>query len=171
MSKVIYVGGDMLLKGSQILREQEKESIRKLGLTAYAPQDDKEINDKSKHTAESNDKLSRKIFLNDTHAMVKSDALVFEVSNNNVGTTTEIGQWAMVFFLYHEDPIRYASLKELATKPVFFHTTDIRDTSIPEVGYGRSHSYNQYLIGAIEEIRGVGIQTWEEIEEELKSLV
>lgn len=169
--KTVYVGGDMLLKGSQLLREQEKEAIRGLGLTPYAPQDDKEINDKSKHTAESNSKLSRKIFLNDTNAMIKSDILVFEVSNNNVGTTAEIGQWAMAFFLYREDPIQYAALKELAEKPVFFHSTDIRDTNIPETGYGRSHSYNQYLIGALEEVQPKGIMTWSEIEEELKSLV
>lgn len=169
MSLQVYVGGDMLLKGSQLLREQEKARIKELGFIPYAPQDDKEINDKANQTAETNSKLSAKIFEKDTRAMVESDILIFEVANNNVGTCVEIGQWAMIHWLSQENPSNIL-LRSLASKPIFFHSTDIRDTSIPETGYERSHSYNQYLIGAVEKAFPLGIQTWEEIEQELLKL-
>ncbi|WP_207463823.1 nucleoside 2-deoxyribosyltransferase [Enterococcus mundtii] len=164
-NNVVYVGGDMLLKGSQLLREIEKKRLKELGFTPYAPQDDEEINDKKQQTEDSNNGLAEKIFNKDTKAMLNADILIFEVSNNNVGTTTEIGQWAMVHRLAKivDDPM----IQLLAKKPIFFHSTDVRDTDIPESNWRRSHSYNQYLIGAILEINQKGIQTWEEIESEL----
>lgn len=165
---ICYTGGDMLLRGSQMLREWEKSRVSKLGLEPYAPQDDKEINDKQNQTEESNDGLAEKIFNKDTIAMMDADVLIFEVANNNVGTTAEVGQWAMVHRLAKltDDKL----IQHLASKPIFFHTTDVRDTDIPESGWRRSHSYNQYLIGSILECNPNGIQTWSEIEEELKEI-
>lgn len=162
----VYIGGDMVTRSSQMLRDLEKRQIEKLGFEPYAPQDDKEINDKSKQSKESNDSLAEKIFNKDTEAMINADILIFEVSNNNVGTTAEIGQWAMVHRLAKltEDK----KIQELAMKPIYFHSTDVRDTDIPESGYRRSHSYNQYLLGSVIECNSRGIMTWDEIETELK---
>lgn len=51
---------------------------------------------------------------------------------------------------------------------IFFHSYDIRRTNIPETGDRRSTSINQYLYGAILTLNPKGIQSWEEIVEELK---
>ena len=64
-TKQVYIGGDMLYYGSQLLREQEKRDIVNIGLIPYAPQDDKEINDKTNQTKEANDGLAEKIVRND----------------------------------------------------------------------------------------------------------
>lgn len=164
---LIYVGGAMLDKGSQYMRQQEKEQVEALGFLTHAPQDDKEINDKSNQSVEDNNNLAERIFDKDTKAMINADILIFEVSNNNVGTTAEIGQWAMIHRLA-KDGIGGDEIKKLAQKPIFFHSTDVRDTDIPEAGYRRSHSYNQYLIGSVYECNPKGVQMWENILEELK---
>ena len=172
MSKplIVYVGGDMLKKGSQLLRKQEKQKLRDLGFTPYAPQDDKEINDKQNQSVEQNNSLADKIFYKDTEGMLNADILIFEVDNNNVGTVAEIGQWAMIHHLAKRNQSDIY-LRSLADKPIFFHSTDIRDTTIEETGYARSHSYNQYLIGAVNACSYTGkINTWEEIEQELIKL-
>ena len=156
---LIYNGGDMLSIANQKMHRQENEQLRKLGFKVYSPQDDKTINDKSNQTVESNNSLAEKIFDRDTKGMEKADIIIFEVSNNNVGTTTEIGQWAM------QERIQPTS------KRYFFHSYDIRRTSIPEVGDRRSWSINQYLYGAILSLNSKGIMDWPEIIKELRSEV
>ena len=59
--KKVYLAGDMLKKGSQILREMEANQIRELGYEIHSPKDDKEINDKKNQTEESNNGLAEKI--------------------------------------------------------------------------------------------------------------
>ena len=81
MSKV-YIAGDMLLKGSQMLREQEANDLRALGYEIHSPKDDKEINDKSAQTEESNNGLAEKIVYKDTVGIVQSDIVVIEPTNN-----------------------------------------------------------------------------------------
>lgn len=160
----IYVGGDMLKRGSQLLREEEKAMLRAEGFNVYAPQDDKSINDKSAHTKESNANLATRIFNKDTDAMMEADILIFEVDNNNVGTSVEVGQWAMVHYLAKLPEFKdNKQIQELASKPIFFHTTDIRDTDIEESGINRSHSYNQYLVGALIEANPLGVMPFDEL--------
>lgn len=95
--------------------------------------------------------LAEKIFDRDTKGMEKADIIIFEVSNNNVGTTCEIGQWAQ------QERIRPTG------KRYYFHSYDIRRTNIPEVGDRRSWSINQYLYGAILSLNPKGIMNWEDI--------
>ena len=57
--KQVYIGGDMLYKGSQLLRAQEVKDVLAAGLKPHTPQDDKEINDKTNQTKESHDVLVR----------------------------------------------------------------------------------------------------------------
>ena len=47
MKKTVYCAGDMLKKGSILLRNQESKEIRDLGYKVYSPIEDKSINDKS----------------------------------------------------------------------------------------------------------------------------
>lgn len=167
--KLVYVGGDLMRVPEQWLRDKEKEDIKRLGFDVYSPQDDKEINDKTNQTEDDNNHLAEKIFDKDTTGMINADILVFDVANTSVGTTAEIGQWAMVHRLlqYTADPF----IEKLASKPIFFHSSDIRDTDIPESGYRRSHSYNQYLYACTLECNNKGIQNWEEILKEMRGLL
>lgn len=157
----VYLGGDMLKVGSQMRREWEKKELERLGFKIYSPLDDKEINDKQNQTVEDNDSLALKIFDKGTKGMLDADILIFDVDNDNVGTTTEVGQWAMIHRLAKYEPDHW--LQDLASKPIFFQNTDIRATDIPEKGYSRSFSINQYLHGAIQECNPLGIQKWEDI--------
>ncbi|MDN6409436.1 MAG: hypothetical protein L0J76_04920, partial [Tetragenococcus halophilus] len=61
MGKLVYVGGDIMSYGNQLLREKEKEDIRSIGLKVHSPKDDKEINDKSSQSVEDNNHLAEKI--------------------------------------------------------------------------------------------------------------
>lgn len=155
---LVYNGGDMLSTANQKMHRQENEQLRKLGFKVYSPQDDKTINDKSNQTVESNNSLAEKIFKRDTEGMDQSDIIIFEVSNNSVGTTTEIGQWAMINLILNTG------------KRFFFHSYDIRRTNIPEVGDRRSWSINQYLYGAILSLNPKGIQDWNDIIQELTDI-
>lgn len=153
---LIYNGGDMLSLANQTRHEAENQQLRNLGFQVYSPQDDKTINDKTNQTVESNNSLAEKIFDRDTKGMEQADIIIFEVSNNNVGTTTEIGQWAM------QERINPTG------KRYYFHSYDIRRTTIPEVGDRRSWSINQYLYGAILSLNQHGIMEWEDIISELR---
>ena len=156
---LIYNGGDMLSTANQAAHAIENDTLRKLGFQVYSPQDDKMINDKSNQTVESNNSLAEKIFDRDTKGMEQADIIIFEVSNNNVGTTCEIGQWAM------QERVKPTS------KRYYFHSYDIRRTNIPEVGDRRSWSINQYLYGAILSLNSQGIQSWNSIINELRGEV
>lgn len=153
---LIYNGGDMLSLANQVRHADENRQLRNLGFQVYSPQDDKTINDKTNQTVESNNSLAEKIFDRDTTGMEKADIIIFEVSNNNVGTTTEIGQWAM------QERIKPT------WKKYYFHSYDIRRTGIPEVGDRRSWSINQYLYGAILSLNPKGIMSWPSIITELQ---
>lgn len=152
---LIYNGGDMLSQASQLMHAKENKQLASLGYSVYSPQDDKEINDKQHQTEDSNNGLAEKIFEHDTSGMEQSDIIIFEVSNNNVGTSVEIGQWAQ------QERLRPSG------KKYYFHSYDIRRTNIPEAGDRRSWSINQYLYGAILSLNPKGIQKWGDIIDEL----
>lgn len=152
----IYNGGDMLSIANQVMHTKENRQLKDLGFQVYSPQDDKAINDKANQTVKSNNSLAEKIFDRDTKGMEQADIIIFEVSNNNVGTTTEIGQWAM------QERIKPTG------KRYYFHSYDIRRTSIPEIGDRRSWSINQYLYGAILSLNPKGIMSWPSIITELQ---
>lgn len=183
MTKMIYSGGDMLKKGSQLIKNQENEELRSLGFNVYSPQDDKEINDKQNQTKESNDGLAEKIFAKDSNGILTSDILIFEVDNNNVGTSVEVGQVAQSELLHLLDLQKQGVLdsslsvleltklpnrEDYFNKKYFFHSYDVRRTDIPEASDRRSWSINQYLYGAVAFLSSKGIQPWEDIISELK---
>ena len=88
----IYLAGDMLKKGSILLREQEAKELRELGHTIYSPIEDESINDKANQSKESNDGLAEKIVRNDTKGILTSDIIVIEPHENALGTMVELGQ-------------------------------------------------------------------------------
>ena len=177
----IYLAGDMLKKGSILLREQEAKELRELGHTIYSPIEDKSINDKANQSKESNDGLAEKIVRNDTKGILTSDIIVIEPHENALGTMVELGQIKgykdvsrmMLEILESGDSDGEVidALIALATsldKKVYPHLEDIRRTNIPECADRRSWSINQYVYGVCLDVsEGKGFYEWEEILTEL----
>ena len=177
----VYLAGDMLKKGSILLREQEAKELRELGHTIYSPIEDKSINDKANQSKESNDGLAEKIVRNDTRGILTSDIIVIEPHENALGTMVELGQIKgykdvsrmMLEILESGDSDGEVinALIALATsldKKVYPHLEDIRRTNIPECADRRSWSINQYVYGVCLDVsEGKGFYEWEEIVNEL----
>lgn len=89
MNKQVYLAGDMLPKASQLLRAQEREQIKEIGLDFYNPMDNKSINSKAEVN---NDGLAERIVKADTDAIISSDVIVIEPQPFAMGTMVELGQ-------------------------------------------------------------------------------
>lgn len=187
MGKKVYIAGDMLHKGSVLLREQEKRMLEEAGLEIHSPIDDKEINDKANQTIESNNGLAEKIVLKDTMGIRKSDTIIINPESFAQGTLVELGQ-IKAYNEYRAEVKRILDarctaedkvemLEKLITevipfKKVYAHLEDIRRTDIPEVGDRRSFGVNQYVYGVVLELTdGIGFMEMEDIVAELKEEV
>ena len=190
--KTIYLAGDMLKKGSILLREQEAKELRELGHKIYSPIEDKSINDKTNQTEESNNGLAERIVRNDTRGILNSDIIVIEAHENALGTMVELGQIkgykdcarelkSILDRLVKSECDDSQAVNRLAMelhflikkydKKVYPHLEDIRRTNIPESGDRRSWSINQYVYGVCLDLTdGKGLYEWEEILEELKEV-
>ena len=190
--KTIYLAGDMLKKGSILLREQEAKELRELGHKIYSPIEDKSINDKTNQTEESNNGLAERIVRNDTRGILNSDVIVIEPHENALGTMVELGQIkgykdcarelkSILDRVVKSECDDSQAINRLAMelhflikkydKKVYTHLEDIRRTDIPEIGDRRSWSINQYVYGVCLDLTdGKGLYEWEEILEELKEV-
>lgn len=190
--KTIYLAGDMLKKGSILLREQEAKELRELGHKIYSPIEDKSINDKTNQTEESNNGLAERIVINDTRGILNSDVIVIEPHENALGTMVELGQIkgykdcarelkSILDKIVKSECDDSQAVNRLAMelhflikkydKKVYPHLEDIRRTNIPETGDRRSWSINQYVYGVCLDLTdGKGLYEWEEIIEELKEV-
>ena len=190
--KTIYLAGDMLKKGSILLREQEAKELRELGHKIYSPIEDKSINDKANQTEESNNGLAERIVRNDTRGILNSDIIVIEPHENALGTMVELGQIkgykdcarelkSILDKVVKSECDDSQAVNRLAMelhflikkydKKVYPHLEDIRRTDIPETGDRRSWSINQYVYGVCLDLTdGKGLYEWEEILEELKEV-
>ena len=190
--KTIYLAGDMLKKGSILLREQEAKELRELGHKIYSPIEDKSINDKTNQTEESNNGLAERIVRNDTRGILNSDIIVIEPHENALGTMVELGQIkgykdcarelkSILDRVVESECDDSQAVNRLAMelhflikkydKKVYPHLEDIRRTNIPETGDRRSWSINQYVYGVCLDLTdGKGLYEWEEILEELKEV-
>lgn len=190
--KTIYLAGDMLKKGSILLREQEAKELRELGHKIYSPIEDKSINDKTNQTEESNNGLAERIVINDTRGILNSDIIVIEPHENALGTMVELGQIkgykdcarelkSILDRVVKSECDDSQAVNRLAMelhflikkydKKVYPHLEDIRRTNIPETGDRRSWGINQYVYGVCLDLTdGKGLYEWEEILEELKEV-
>lgn len=183
--KMIYLLGDILPRGMKMLREKEAQTIREelTDYHLYSAIEQKDINDKSAQTVESNNNLAERIVKKDTEAIMKADVIIAEPDNNSVGSSVELGQ-IEVMNRYHKALAEMISsskddrecvqmlrefLKKYPHKEVYCHNGDIRRTDIPETGDRRSWSINQYLYGVVLNLtNGKGLETFEGIVEKLK---
>lgn len=174
----VYIAGDMLKEGSRLLRTRERKQITDLGLRVYNPMDNKEINDKSSQTEESNKCLCDKIVAQDTKAIRESDIIVIEPTDGALGTMVELGQikgmrdiskdvldvlWEDISDKEKIDKV-WDLCYSIIHKEVYPHYEDCRRTNIPEVGDTRSWSVNQYVYGVCKELsNGKGFYEWDEV--------
>ncbi|MDK3983759.1 nucleoside 2-deoxyribosyltransferase [Staphylococcus pseudintermedius] len=165
MTKV-YIGGDMLSTGQQLRRSWEKEQLTRLGLEVHAPQDDKSINDKNNAVQEG---LAERIVDNDTLGMTTSQIIIFDYLPHAQGTICEMG-----FVQYMLKDLSRLSTSLTAIPKVYVQCTDVRQGTghISSEQDRQEFSINQYVYGVILEITdGRGIQTWEEIIDDIKEVV
>ncbi|MFA2720568.1 nucleoside 2-deoxyribosyltransferase [Bacillus paranthracis] len=186
MTKQVYIAGDMLPKGSQMLRALEREQIKEIGLDFYNPMDNKEINSKEEV---SNDGLAERIVKADTDAIESSDVIVIEPQPFALGTMVELGQvkgrkdLAKQIIAMADDFNGSVSellnqIIELAeqvdNQKVFPHYEDIRrfpNAGADEVGDRRSLGINQYVYGVCLDLTdGKGFYDWDEVLAELKKI-
>ena len=163
--KQAYNLGDMLYKGSQLLRAQEVEQLRAIGVPVYSAAEqnkDGDINDKKNQTKESNADLHAHIFKKDMDNIYASDLIIANPERFAEGSIAELG--AVETFndihgtmsdivnnptLSAEEKVArvQAWLEENPYKEVYVHLEDIRCTDIEESGYDRSFYVNQFVRG------------------------
>lgn len=190
--KQAYLLGDMLYKGSQLLRAKESEELRTIGIPLYsAAEQNKEgdINDKSNQTVESNNDLHAHIFKKDIDNIMASDLIIANPERFAEGSIAELG--AVETFndihgtmsdivnnptLSAEEKVArvQAWLEENPYKEVYVHLEDIRCTDIEESGYDRSFYVNQFVRGLAVAAQtgqrgvpvsqgGIDIMSWDDI--------
>lgn len=182
--KNVYIAGDCLKVGAQMLRARERDDIQALEFDVYNPSDNKEINDKSNLT---NDLcLAEKIVKQDTKGIRNSDIIVVEPTNDACGSMVELGQLKGMKDVAND--IRYiidnAKDSEIAilsileiinpiiNQKVFPHYEDIRRfKGCHEYEDSRAWGCNQYVYGVCLDLSdNKGFYEWEEILEELKQI-
>lgn len=185
MTKKVYLAGDMLPKGSQLLRALERDQIKDVGLDLYVPQDNKSINDKANV---SNEGLAERIVKADTDAIVESDIIVIEPQPFALGTLVELGQvkgmrdfanMILDIAIDSDSPHNILSdiialAEKVANKKVFPHYEDVRrftGAGKDEEGDRRSLGINQYVYGVCLDLTdGKGFYEWDEVLSELTKI-
>lgn len=184
MKKKVYLAGGIMSRGEILAREEEYNKLNELGLdlNIYSPVKNKSINDKSNVTVEENNKLSEKIVKADMERLWSSDLVIAEYQPYALGTISEI---AILYVMKkikekldkvlenshsNEEVVKEViNLRNSCDKDVRIHSSDIRNTDIPEIGFKRSHSYNQFCLGLIEDVtKGKSIQDFDTIVKEIK---
>ena len=195
--KQCYNLGDMLYKGSQLLRAKETEELRAIGVPVYSAAEqnkDGDINDKKNQTKESNADLHAHIFKKDMDNIYASDLIIANPERFAEGSIAELG--AVETFndihstmtdivdnpeLTAEEKVKAIQqwLEENPYKEVYVHLEDIRCTDIEESGYDRSFYVNQFVRGLAVAAQtgqrgvpvsqgGIDIMSWEDIIETLR---
>ena len=190
--KQAYNLGDMLYKGSQLLRAKETEELRAIGVPVYSAAEqnkDGDINDKKNQTKESNADLHAHIFKKDMDNIYASDLIIANPERFAEGSIAELG--AVETFndihgtmsdivndvrLSAEEKILKIQqwFEENPYKEVYVHLEDIRCTDIEESGYDRSFYVNQFVRGLAVAAQtgqrgvpvsqgGIDIMSWDDI--------
>lgn len=180
LPKKIYLAGDMLNRGAQLQRAEERDILKDLGHELYVPQDNKDINDKKTAVQEG---LSERIVAADTAGILWSDTVVIEPLSHALGTNVELGQILGMFDLANEINDIYKStnsvdvvylgvaslINKVINRKIYPHYEDVRRVEgITETGDRRTLGLNAYMYGACLKLtNGKGIYEWDEIITEL----
>lgn len=187
--KVCYLGGHLLNQAMVDYRDKQHKQVEGIvGVTPYSPHKDKSINDKA--NAEQTG-LAERILNNDFKAMQESDIFVFDILNEGLGTTAELGillgmkhQAQKVIdelkeienknlYLTEEEYDLRDSQQRVLNKPVLIYCSDIRQ------GHGKPYndpdraefSTNQFIYGCVLSLtNGEGFISWEEVLKRLENI-
>ena len=196
--KACYLLGDMLYKGSTLLRAKEAEELRAIGIPLYSASEqnkDGDINDKTNQTVESNNDLHAHIFKKDIDNIMASDLIIANPERFAEGSICELGAVEMFNHIHKamsdivNSDLRDGEKVDLIVewlqaypyKTTYVHLADIRCTDLPESGYNRSFMMNQFTRGCAVAVQtgergvpvsqgGVDVMSWEEIIEDLKEV-
>ena len=187
----------MLYKGSTLLRAQEAEQLREIGVPLYSAAEqnkDGDINDKTNQTVESNNDLHAHIFKKDIDNIMASDLIIANPERFAEGSICELGAvemfnhiWMVMDEILNDENLDEEQkvlllqewMKDNPYKTTYVHLADIRCTDIEENGYNRSFYINQFVRGCAVAVQtgergvpvsqgGKDVMSWEEIIEELK---
>ena len=190
--KQCYNLGDMLYKGSQLLRAKETEELRAIGVPVYSAAEqnkDGDINDKKNQTKESNADLHAHIFKKDMDNIYASDLIIANPERFAEGSIAELGAVETLNDIHGTmsdivNDVRLSAeekilkiqqwLEENPYKEVYVHLEDIRCTDIEESGYDRSFYVNQFVRGLAVAAQtgqrgvpvsqgGIDIMSWDDI--------
>ena len=195
--KQCYLLGDMLYKGSTLLRQEEAKQLREIGIPLYsASEQNKEgdINDKNNQTVESNNDLHAHIFKKDMDNIMASDLIIANPERFAEGSICELGAvemfnhiWQVIDEIMNDEHLTNEErvhlmqkwLQDNPYKTTYVHLADIRCTDIEETGFNRSFYMNQFVRGCAISVQtgkrgvpvrqgGKDVMSWEDIIEELK---
>lgn len=164
--RLTYIAGDIMTRGSQLQRAEERAKLEATGIAVYNPQDNDDINDKSKLP------LAERIVAEDIKRLFAATDIVIEPQPHAQGTLVELGiiygmkalaaelkrqrdnVWADDSLDYDQtlavvDGIDEALIERVLAQKVYPHNSDIRRTDSPESGDRRSFSVNQFVYGVV----------------------
>ena len=176
-----YIAGDIMTRGSQLQRAEERAKLEAAGIAVYNPQDNKSINDKQNAVQEG---LAERIVREDMERLFSATDIVIEPQPHAQGTLVELGIIYGAKVLA-ENVIEYINdaefsddltlatikriLREITDIKIYPHNSDIRRTDMPEVGDRRSFSINQFVYGVVLALTdGHGFYDFDEAVTEIK---
>lgn len=184
--RLTYIAGDIMTRGSQLQREEERAKLEAAGIAVYNPQDNEDINDKSKLP------LAERIVVEDIKRLFAATDIVIEPQPHAQGTLVELGIiygmkalastmklqrdlfWENEDLDFNEtldaiDEIDSMIIDGVLAQKVYPHNSDIRRTDSPETGDRRSFSVNQFVYGVVLALTdGKGFYDFDEAVEQIK---
>lgn len=186
--RLTYIAGDIMTRGSQLQRAEERAKLEAAGISVYNPQDNDDINDKSKLP------LAERIVAEDIKRLFAATDIVIEPQPHAQGTLVELGIIYGMKALAAELSVTFIAADEMKkrgegdaeirkfifqdvtdlilsvlTQRVYPHNSDIRRTDSPETGDRRSFSVNQFVYGVVLALTdGKGFYDFDEAVEQIK---
>lgn len=184
--RLTYIAGDIMTRGSQLQRAEERAKLEAAGIAIYNPQDNDDINDKSKLP------LAERIVAEDIKRLFAATDIVIEPQPHAQGTLVELGIiygmkalastmkmqrdlfWENEDLDFNEtldaiDEIDSMIIDGVLAQKVYPHNSDIRRTDSPETGDRRSFSVNQFVYGVVLALTdGKGFYDFDEAVEQIK---
>lgn len=174
-NRTTYIAGDIMTRGSQLQRAEERDKLESAGIAVYNPQDNDDINDKSKLP------LAERIVAEDIKRLFAATDIVIEPQPHAQGTLVELGiiygmkamaaEIVDIISEFDDAPLGRicTTVDGVLSQKVYPHNSDIRRTDSPEIGDRRSFSVNQFVYGVVLALTdGKGFYDFDEAVEQIK---
>ncbi len=176
--KKVYIGGSLFKQADIKQRLYEEGYVKKQSNNLWSVYNpiNADINDKSLLPT------AKSIFIGDLNEIISSDAILAALDDNDPGLNAEIGICYGINYvlekldaLLKQDDISKTSIQNLINqikpKKVYAHLSDIRvPTAHKYSGNYVPYGYNQFVIGAIEEMGEIHSTAESAIDQMLKDI-